>query len=377
MNIQNVCALCFDDADLSAWIKEQNGPIGCDVCKQSDAPTVDLYILCEYFKECLSIFWGTAIEQLPYDGREGGYQGTTWTTDELIFDSVGLELTRDNNGLLFSAICEITCDDEPWCDYDWLTLDEDDALRFSWESFSKTVKHERRFFLHYNEKSSGDSDPHSSLRLLSLISDYVEEFGLIHQLETGKNLWRARDNIADNNKIDAQTFGPPPRELATQSNRMNPPGIPMLYVAEKPQTAVLEIRQRYAKVGQFKLARNAVVLDLTTLPKIPGIFSKPDRFNTLILRFIHHFTTEIIKPVARTDRTHIDYIPSQVVTEYFRDHKFKIGMLDGIRFPSAADPGENNIVLFIDTLKPKSSEILPNAPSPMLTFLRWEDLAVK
>lgn len=69
-----------------------------------------------------------------------------------------------------------------------------------------------------------------------------------------------------------------------------------------------------------------------------------------------------MQPVARDDRIHTDYVPSQVVTEFLREHKFEAGSLDGIMYGSVAAPGKRNLVLFLDTLEPPG-KIWGNTPA--------------
>lgn len=153
MSMQKVCSSCFADIDLRAWIRGNNGPRGCDFCRKFDSPTCKLEDVCEHIESCLQKYWGFAVNQLPYESAEGGYLGTTWTTYELLADEVGLALPRDNDNRLFHAIVwELT--EEAWCEYDWLSLDHDVALRSSWDRFCKTVKHKRRFFFTPMERTT-------------------------------------------------------------------------------------------------------------------------------------------------------------------------------------------------------------------------------
>ena len=103
-SIERVCSACFDDPDVRAWIRDAAGPRGCDACGSYDSPTVELSELCDYLGECLSKFWGSAAEQLPYESAEGGYIGETWLTAELVFDEVGLDLPRDAKDRLRAAM---------------------------------------------------------------------------------------------------------------------------------------------------------------------------------------------------------------------------------------------------------------------------------
>ena len=157
MAIERVCSSCFDDPDLRAWIRSHSGPRGCDACGQYDSPTHELSEICDYIEECLGKFWGLAVEQLPYESAEGGYQGATWDTHDLVFDQLGLALPRDGSGKLFDAIAgNLTPED--WCDWDWLSLDRDVALQTSWERFCEIVKYERRFF--FQNRGGGQDDAH-------------------------------------------------------------------------------------------------------------------------------------------------------------------------------------------------------------------------
>ena len=72
-----VCAPCIGDKDLRTWIKKQFEDPGCDFCRRRDAPTVSIDSLAEFMRECMERAWGYAVEQLPYESREGGYQGVT------------------------------------------------------------------------------------------------------------------------------------------------------------------------------------------------------------------------------------------------------------------------------------------------------------
>jgi hypothetical protein len=104
MTIERVCSACFDDDDLRLWIRDVNGPKGCDACGRFDSPTCKLSDLSSHIQSCLQQYWGFAIEQLPYESAEGGYQGTTWDTAEILYDEVGLLLPRDSKDRLFHAL---------------------------------------------------------------------------------------------------------------------------------------------------------------------------------------------------------------------------------------------------------------------------------
>jgi hypothetical protein len=148
---------------------------------------------------------------------------------------------------------------------------------------------------------------------------------------------------------------------------MNPPGIPMTYAAETSHVAACETRRSPVSVGRFRIERCARVLDLAELPEVPGVFAGAARKYRLGLLFMHAFTREITKPVDRDERVHIDYIPSQVVTEYIRSSKIGTEYIDGIRYPSSLQPGGRNLVLFAsqeDFIEPGGAPVaLPDQTS--------------
>jgi hypothetical protein len=54
----------------------------------------------------------------------------------------------------------------------------------------------------------------------------------------------------------------------------------------------------------------------------------------------------ISQSVAGDDRTHVEYVPTQVFTEFLRDYLFDGTAIDGIRYRSATGLVGANVVLF-------------------------------
>lgn len=377
MTIERVCAACFDDSDLKDWIKGIGGPKGCDACNRRDSPTHDFDEVCDRIEECLQRYWGFAVEQLPYESAEGGYQGKTWHTWEILFDEEGLQLPRDRTGDLAEAIVH-ALPDELWCEYDWLSIDEDVALGLSWDRFCEIVKHERRFFFHDLGGNDDDRDSYSAGSLLAKIGKLCDDLGLIEVLPKSTKLWRARSDIKKGARAAIGDFGPPPKGKATQSNRMNPPGIPMMYTASTAALATKETRARSARVGLWQTLCGARILNLQKLRPVPGTFADSDRYTTLGMRFLHRFADDIMRPVARDNRVHIDYLPSQVVTEYLRDFQFAGGRLDGIAYPSGFDRRGWNLALFANAGALSLTHSNPTSTAqPWLRFLGSRRLEIK
>lgn len=316
-------------------------------------------------EQCLGRYYGRAIEQLGYCSAEGGYLGEHWNSWDML-DRVGLELPRDYSGSLYSAIAGAMAD-EPWCDFDVGVLELDDALWSSWESFCETVKHKRRFFFHNSGRDDQDSLTPASL--LSNIARASEALGLVVELAADLRLWRARPDLPKGRRVGALDFGPPPLEFALQSNRMNPAGIPMLYLASSPTTALKETRAKQAKVGLWRSIRPIRILDLRRLPPVPSMFSEDARTQALTLSFLHNFANDIMKPVARNNQVHIDYLPSQVVTEFMRDYGFSAGTLDGVAYGSTVHQRGWNVAFFLGPIElGLATPEWGDTPTPVFAF---------
>lgn len=366
VTIERVCSSCFGDVDLRAWIRAEQGPRGCDACGKYDSPTMKFEQVAARIEKCIRRYYGRAVDQLPYESAEGGYIGHHWDSWDMM-DKLGLNLPRDN-GDLRDAIA-MSMQDEVWCDFDWLALEPDEALRSSWQRFCDTVKHKRRFFFHSTGRD--DQDSYTPASLLSSIAQISENIGLITELEVGTKVWRARPDLAKSGRVCSRDFGPPPVEHALQSNRMNPPGISMLYLASTATTALMETRATSSKVGLWQTTRPLRVLNLRDLPSVPSMFSDADRNCCLSLSFLHDFAEDVMTPVARDNRVHIDYLPSQVVTEFIRDYPFMDGKVDGISYRSTVHARGWNVALF---LGPEdlgiAHQVRGTASTPSLAFVR-------
>ena len=250
-------------------------------------------------------------------------------------------------------------------------------MDYSWKKFCNTIQHERRFFFVLANKNDQDDDcdrdEYPPLALLHEIVKLAEEHNLVAAFPAGKEIFRCRPCNPDAPYHTAHELGPPPAEEAVQANRMNPPGIPMMYGAETEEIAIRETRSPNVTVARFRLEKETQILNLAELPPIPGIFSGVDRRERLGLIFIHAFSREITRPVDRTDHTHIEYIPSQVVTEFVRDAKIFGEHINGICYPSSLDGDARNIVLFatqIDLMEPDSTPVLIRTFPPHTPWIR-------
>jgi hypothetical protein len=192
----------------------------------------------------------------------------------------------------------------------------------------------------------------SASRMLDALGEAVEDVGLIRKVRRSTRFYRARVGPANEPYRSARKLGPPPPRKA-KASRMSPAGIPMFYGALEEYTAIAECVQgrlkkgKVANVGAFIATEEFLVLDLTNLEPIPSLFAGQADLRQ-VLGFLHSFVRDLSKPIKKDDRVHIEYVPTQIVTEYFR-HSFECPdgqPVRGILYPSSRAPGGTACVLF-------------------------------
>ena len=237
----------------------------------------------------------------------------------------------------------------------WFKDDTRDQFAYSWEQFAETVRHEARFVLIAEPRPGGENEPPARLsRFLEGLLGYADKSTrMLHTLPAGTKLYRGRmtDNPAglraEAEKEPAQKLGAAPPERAA-AGRMSGEGVPLFYGADNVHTAVAEIALHspydFAVIGEFTTQRPVTILDFTRNPKVPSIFDLEHQDRRLFAEFVDDFVSAITKPVILDGRERVDYLPTQVVTEYLRWVPRR--RIDGIAFPSRADSRGKNVVLF-------------------------------
>jgi hypothetical protein len=137
-----------------------------------------------------------------------------------------------------------------------------------------------------------------------------------------------------------------PRIGMAPEGRVNPKGIPYLYLSTDRDTAMSECRpwlQSDISVGRFQTARDLSLVDFTkdtytpvTISDLPKKKTDPKFIEKVIWGQINE---AFMEPVQRSDQT-ADYSPTQVIAEFLKSKEF-----DGIKYKSAFGEG-HNIALF-------------------------------
>ena len=345
---KSICPAHLGDSYLRTLIERNLDEETCSYCgesgEESGAPVAaSLDVVLSAFISAASRFYERAYGPIEFDGDT---MVGTCDADDILDDlmPLGDACVDEIRGDMAEAMR-----DALWLPGNWARLAPDEVLLYSWDAFQEVVKHQSRFF--FSDFVDPMDDERLSPRALfaRIAESTVRDEGMFYA--PCPPLYRARAFAEEPDVAKygcAAELGAPPKTLAA-ANRMSPAGISMFYGATDPATAIAEVTahssHKHVLVGEFARPSELRLLNLTRLPDVPSPFDPTlvDRF--FMTRFLQRFVADLIKPVELDGRVHIEYVPTQVFTEYIRQ-SFP-ARLDGMIFPSAQGEG-SNVVLFYD-----------------------------
>lgn len=347
-----VCADCIQHPSLAEYIRANASAHKCTYCdrrwKYPQAISFD--DLVAFMTACIETEYEDAANSVGYDSAEGGYLLPSMDGSELLGD---LDLDLDNEGLLDDLAGEFS--DCPWVHKDPYGLSEEEERSLDWKKFVHVIKHRVRYLL-FPPNEEGDHERTAPSEMLDELGKLFRAHELTSPLKAGTELFRVRlhkPGQAPPNAANA--CGPPPIIHARFANRMSPAGVSMFYVALDKPTALAESYVRHdrkpaeATIAVFKLIEDLTVLNLVNLPPVPSIFDEDESpLNRAALVFLHEFNHDFTQTVQKDGREHIDYVPSQVVTEFVR-YRLSVTVgrpVHGILYKSARRPDGIGCVLF-------------------------------
>ena len=286
----------------------------CDFC--GGKPAASLNVLLEAFANGLRNEYENALDSAPYEGREGGFQvfpqRDTWDlVEEFAERFVGEGLLE----AVQEAMHPIT-----WVEKDWMTRRRDDVFNEAWDRFCEAVKFKTRFVFWKvaDDDNRGAGEIHPA-EVLDEVGALVDRLSLVRVLPPGFRVWRVQAHDEPEIEHSASRLGTAPISAALTANRMSPAGIPMFYGSTDLDTAIREVafhpHKRNVTWGQFELTAGLPVVDLTLLPSVPSMFDPRLGSIHRHMEFFHRFVAQLSDP-ARPHHEQIDYVPTQIVTEY-------------------------------------------------------------
>ncbi len=136
-------------------------------------------------------------------------------------------------------------------------------------------------------------------------------------------------------------MGAPPKRIASHG-RANPAGIPYLYLASTPQTAVSEIRPHTGEIAcvcDFRIPDLVALVDLRHPRRMVSPFLLEDAEDICRMRsdlpFLERLGEELMRPVLPLASA-IDYTPSQYLCEFIKNCGYR-----GVLYGSSVSDGIN------------------------------------
>lgn len=375
----SICPDCIKEDGIKAFISENSTTAisTCTYCNNTNVKTCNMGLVVGYIHECIINEWSDPAEELPFESAEGGYQGNVLDTQDLLW-----QLGVDDESILEDIAQSIH--QSHWTKSDYFSLEPDQTLIYGWKSFCQFVISKSRYFFLNAPNESYDVNQHDEMNpieILDSVASIIKKFNMIKELPVSQEIKRVR--IVDDYKeaTTASDLGSPPLDSCKMANRMSPAGIPMFYGAFDLETSIKETYEpapnltKKAVVGNFYPCRDLHVIDLSQEFKIPTIFDQ-DQIYRFEKRFLFDFIKDFTKPIERADRAHIDYVPTQIVTEYFRhilskDNSFKI---DGVIYPSSKNNNHKAVVIFADNEQCVEKGIKSRYTEDLLFLNNYEEI---
>jgi hypothetical protein len=362
----SLCTECIDNEDFSSYIKNQGSKGQCDFNKEHGNlhQTLTVKDFCEhvdvYFQEkyCPGTVHHYYLEnagepydcilseELEIDDNEALRAIVTTLAENEYYDYSSGEEPFYNDETNYQLITDVQKDEREqereFEDY-WY----DNRVSFQWQDFSQSVIYGSRFF---NIKEQLDN-------IFGKIEGYSNDKRRpIYTISKSTPIYRARKlgrgltaEIVKSNP--SQELGAPSAEISI-SGRMNVQHIPAFYASFSSDVALRELQPYISEevaIGKFILKRDVKVFDFTVFDKMYddkyGEKGAEREYDNTRYDVVTRIQEEMSKPVS-SDSKSLNYIPTQVLTEYIQE-RFNIDAI--IYFSSlfsASDKKEKrNIVL--------------------------------
>ncbi len=329
---KSVCEDCVGDYALKQFITDNGDEGTCDYCN-SEGVCIDVESLIGKIMDGVRFEYEEAVECMGIE--KGEFIGAdTWDTYDLLYEVLGPDMEL-NDDLLDDIVK--TVNDTTWCERDPYQLRESKEKASMWTAFSQMVKTKTRYvFFRMPERDKYQEE--AAFLILDHISDEIERLGLIKPLPSGSRFYRGRMHDKKTKIELAKDLSSPPHEKA-KSNRMSAEGISIFYGADSAKTAIAEIydsRYRFATTAIFQNLYDIQVIDLTQIANIPypSLFDEERRGYRESLAFLRELNDNLTRPIESMES--IEYIPAQIVAEYFRFlYTYQGKSIDGIIYRSS------------------------------------------
>tara|TARA_R110002072_G_scaffold284396_2_gene448426 strand:- start:15801 stop:16823 length:1023 start_codon:yes stop_codon:yes gene_type:complete len=313
------CAGCFDDIHLSSHIEKIADQIGdCSYCGATDVKVIEPVQLQDDFQAVAAAYQVSSSAEAKTLAE---WFQLDWQMFGGLDDSTASKLLTDileDSGYDRVLMAPI------------LSTQESPVMK--WSEFREEMINRNRFFFR-------------QLLDLDSLSNFFRRLEVV-AVDLGSELYRARI-CEDVRGYELDQLGLPPAKMA-RSGRANPVGIPYLYAASTPDTALAEVRPHPGDkvcVAQIKLDSSARMVNLRYPRKTVSPFMTLDESEISEFRhqmaFLAHLEEELSKPVLPREAD-LEYLPTQYLCEFIKNCGY-----DGLVFRSSLSDGVN-VTLFSD-----------------------------
>lgn len=330
---KSVCVKCAG-ISLGRYINSHGENDKCDYCGKENRHVMTIEQIMHRLYESWKLYYSNFDDSFFPDDLRTPYYLSDIVDDELV------ELYDAKESFLKDL--KNIPDDNTWqkdSEY-WTPYSE--ALSYSWRRFCDIVKTKWRYTYFLSGKDEFDPATYSPLETMKNIIELFQiSESFITELPMKSLIFRTRKGEVSF-PLNVKELGTAPAKYSI-ANRFNAQGIPMFYGSLDKDTCKKEACGigKYIATGVFYNSKTIKLLNLTNIPEIPKLYDDDFRFIPA-LSFLHEFVKKICAPIKDI----IDYIPTQVFTEYIRLQGERLFNLKGIKYSSAKNDDGENVVLF-------------------------------
>lgn len=330
------CTECFNDLEIRASIEAINRKGDCPICKSKDVwiydsdMDTDDSVIEELLISILEIYVPESRLNINCPDKSLDMIEHKLLNDWNIFNvnekgiRIIIQDIIDNSLDIDSRILEEKVVIPQL--FDTAYLRENSIMgQYSWTDFKKYLRNENRF--------------HSKYIQLELLADILKDTEVI--IPKGTLFYRARKSRKEG--FGRKEMGAPPTDMAT-AGRANSKGISCLYLCNKKNTTVKEIRANafdFVTIANFRLQRDVKILDLNIISHNSPFYADTDKIKFLVNdKHLKEIQDDLAKPITGDD-SELDYLPTQYISDFAKYLGY-----DGVKYLSTFDKLSYNVALF-------------------------------
>lgn len=315
------CKNCFNSPYVKAYISSLNQQGECDYCESNNVHVCDIS----------DVDFGHMFEGLSKLHIED-IESSIWTIDSILWEFWSIFNPWWGSNRLLSDI--FITHKYPIFDNAKLVPSQKIHLTKWWDNFTNELKNTNRFHI----TNALDLEEIEYI-LINYHTTTIDADNLLYRSRISRS-W---------NLYNIQDLGMPPiNKVSSKGWRINPIGIPYLYLSGDVVTTFYETRaSHYDQIctGKFIVLEDLILVDLRKDSIDFMRLSEREKIEDYYpyIHFISRMSNEFSKPNLKDDKE-LDYLPTQYIAEFLK----VLWWYDGLIYDSSLNPQWYNIALFRD-----------------------------